>query len=67
MKLKVRKFRFPSSTTISLAALAGFTGFELIESWLRHAPSTFRHGVYFALALIMVIASAFILIERDKP
>jgi hypothetical protein len=50
--------------SISLITFVCFTGFEFTEAWLSRAPSTFRHGVYFALAVILVLVSPFMLFEK---
>lgn len=41
-----------------------FYGFEFFDAWLSHASSTFFHGVYFLLALILVFVFPFLLFEK---
>ena len=66
MKLKMRKLRSWNLATISVLSFACVKGFEFLKAWLTHSPSTFRDGVYFALALLVVVASPFILFERNR-
>lgn len=64
VKPKLLKFRAPSLAGLSLVTFVCFTGFEFVQSELRHAPSRVRHGIYFALALILVLASPFIFTKK---
>jgi hypothetical protein len=64
METKKGRFRVPSLSTISLIALVCFTGFEFIEAWLRHASGTFRHGIFFICALIVVLISLLAFTEK---
>jgi hypothetical protein len=58
------KLRVPKLSTIGVIALISFTGFEYIESSLRHVPSAARHGVFFLIVIVVIVVTFIVFTER---
>jgi hypothetical protein len=64
MKWRMRKLRTMNLAAVSLILFICFTGFEFVKAWISHAPSSSRHGVYFALAVILTLVSLSMFFEK---
>jgi len=58
------KFRMPKASTIGAIVLIFCTGFEFIDSWLRHASSAARHGIFFLVVIVVITTTYFVFTER---
>ena len=65
MEVKMPKAQVPRlSTIIGSLALVCLTGFNFIETWIRHGRSTIGYGIIFILAVSVAAISPFITAEK---
>lgn len=65
MKFIVRKSRISIIDGAIVVWLVCWSGFDFIRAWRRHSPYTVGEGIFFALAIVLMLITPFELKDRS--
>lgn len=65
MKFIVRKSRISIIDGAIVVWLVCWSGFDFIRAWRRHSPYTVGEGIFFALAIVLILITPFELKHRS--
>lgn len=65
MKFIVRKSRISITDAAIVIFLVCWSGFDFIRAWRRHSPYTVGEGIFFALAIVLMLITPFELKHRS--
>ncbi len=65
MKFVVRKSRISLIDGAIVVWLVCWSGFDFVRAWRRHSPYTIGEGIFFALAIVLMLILPFELKDQN--